>query len=278
MTLAPFLAHALRYARNARVLASALPATCFVFAFLLASPAAAQTTADAVLARALAAMGGADVIDGVKTLVVSAENVRHLPGRTVKVPTTTYFQFPFQVRHEMEIDGKRAALVSTLDGAVLVTPEGNVDLSNRARVAVETPAMRNPVSLLRSRHARDVSFVHRGPGKVGDSNVELLEMKVGPHVTTLAFEVSTGRLVRQVYRSPPGDDIEGDVVVTYTEFRNTAAGLVYPFASRAEANGELRSTTRVTQLRVNEPIDPDLFPSPEGSGDRAPPPGGARAR
>jgi hypothetical protein len=221
--------------------------------------------------RAVDAMGGAAAVDDIRSLVIVAENVRHGPEGAIPVRTTTYFQFPYNVRHEMNVGGKRIALVSTLDGAVLVTPEGSVDLSSRARVAVETPAMRNPVALLKSRTSRDVSFAPLGPDRVGDAPVDKVEMKVGPHQTVLVFESSTGRLLQQKYRAAPGDDVQGDIVVTYADFRSVPGSLVYPFASRAEADGKLRSETRITELRVNERLDSDLFPSPEGSPDRPPP-------
>lgn len=243
-------------------------------AFVAASLAFANASAvaDDVLARPLAAFGGASVIDGVNTLVIEAENVRHGPAGAATVRTTTYFEFPLNVRHEIELEGRRVAMVSTIDGAVLVTPEGNTDLPPRARAAIEAPAMRNPIALLKARHARQVAYHPRGRAEIAAQAVDRIEMQVGTHRTMLAFDAASGRLVRQSYTAPPGDDVQGEIVVTYSDYRTTAGKLVYPFASRAEVNGKLMSQTRVLAIRVNERLDPGLFPSPENRHDEGPSP------
>jgi hypothetical protein len=233
--------------------------------FLSPGVAFAQTkpvTADEILDRALEAMGGKSAIDGVQTLVVSSDTTRFGPGGTIKVPTTTYFQFPLDVRHEARLNGKSIALVSTTSGAVMVTPEGNIDLPPGARTSIESPAMRNPVALLKARRAAQVSFEFRGADRIGDSVVDLLEMKVGPHLTMLAIDRTSGQILRQSYSSVPGDDVRGNIVITFFDYTKVESGLVYPFASRAEVDGKVQSEARVTQLRVNERLDPELFPAP----------------
>lgn len=234
--------------------------------FAMCTPARAAPTAEEVLQRALAGMGGAAAVDGVRTLIVASETTRREEGKVLTLPTTTYFQYPNSVRKELVLEGKRLALVSTNRGAVMVTPEGNFDLPEDGRLAIELPALRNPVSLLKARNAPKVSFTYKGAAKVGERPVDLLEMRVGPHLMTLGIDTANGRLLRQTYWTNPGYENQYEMEITFSDFREIGNGLVYPFAWRAENQGKLVSESMTTSVGVNEILDPAMFPAPLKAG------------
>ena len=251
----------------------------FAAALFLSSAAAQAGTetpgARLILDRAVAAMGGPDAVYETLTLVVSATSTRSTPSGSVRSGTTTYLGFPLSVRQEIVLDGKTIAMASTPEGAFLESGTGIVELPEAARHNLEASAMRNPVALLKGRRGRAFEAKEAGKAQVGDTSADVLEIRVGPNVTMVAF-APDGRMLQQRYQVLGEDGRQGWMEVRFDDFREAAGGLVYPHRVRANFDGSPAFESVISGLRRNETLSPRLFASGMGAAGFGVPSSGSR--
>jgi hypothetical protein len=234
----------------------------------LVAPVAGQASAaaDQVLAKAVAAVGGAAVVDGVKTMVVRSRDSRATPAGTADVLTTSYFRYPVMFRQEIEINGGKIAMVSTPNGAFLMGPGQFVELSAAERQNVEVTALRNIVTLLKSRRNQYFALEGVTAASIDGRDVDLLEIAIREERTKIAVDRQNGRIVQQVYQTgDPADPVRDTIVVSYSEFREMTPGLTLPSRARGTREGKVVFDSAIESVAVNVEIAPGLFsPAPTG--------------
>jgi hypothetical protein len=216
-------------------------------------------------------MGGAAVIDGVKTLVLTGTMQQRSAVGDYEATVTTTFLYPNRVRRDVLLPtGDAVSSIYTPERAWMAGALGTVVLPEEERQKLEAAAMRNPVSILKARN-HPVFQVSLGDsaGSVGESR-EVLVIRIGNYTTEATLD-GQHRIVEFSWEAPPlsAEAEKERIRVRYSDFR-TAEGLDYPFASEAFSGEQKVSSFRLDSLRVNQPMPPGLF-EPPGPAPKATP-------
>lgn len=196
-----------------------------------------------IIERAVAAMGGADRLDSLRSYREVAEKKVTIKDAENRQATALMLNFPAGIRKEEEWNEKRWMWVEAGDEAWYVSDDG----VRRALQPVERWAMRrtllwrHPVALLRARNepgfiasyagARTVQ--HRGKA----FQVDEVHVSIGGTTCTLGFEPATGLLRTQSYRGMVSR--MGVVLRVFTD-RMEVDGLLLPSAWDVQFDGEFR--------------------------------------
>ena len=208
-------------------------------------------------------MGGAAVIDGVKTLILTGKMQQRSAVGDYEATVTTTFLYPDKVRRDVVLPtGDAVSSIFTPDRAWMAGALGNVDLPEEEKRRLEVAAMRHPVSILKSRNHKLFRVSLGNSAGAGGERPDVLVIWFAGQTT----EVVLDRLHRIVEFSseaaPPSGEAKTDRIrVRYSDFR-MVEGLVYPFSSEAFSGEEKVSSFRLDSLHVNQPVPPALFEPP----------------
>ncbi len=238
---------------------------------LPASPAAA-TRGRQLVDRAVAALGGASMLDGLTSYVESYTQVQTRPQGDVTIAFKTMWSFPDRARQErsMVLQGK------TMSSATVLSPEGMWYLGGQGqaypmrpagRPSLEQDFGRHPVALLRARRAPGFKAVAIGSGTVDGLSVENVRVISASTDVTLAVGAS-GRIHSTTYRDRNSEGEYGTFSIVYSDFR-PVEGLQLPFNVRATFNGLPQPSLSATldTISLNTPLDASLF-APKAQGGR----------
>jgi zinc protease len=228
-----------------------------------ARPAAGPASPDAskkgreLVDRAVAAFGGAAKVDGVTSYAERAVMVRKGPQgeMEVKVGLTAA---PDRLRAEMTLPMGTMTLVVAPGVAFASTPQGERDLPASMREDLEKTLLHMPLFLLQHRGNAAFKAAAGGPGKAGETAVELLVVEFRGETVTLGVEPGTGRVLSAAYRDEGPEGAPGNRVETFADFRDVS-GVSLPFKSASTFNGEASSTSTVESIILNAPIDAKQF-------------------
>jgi hypothetical protein len=252
--------------------------------------AEAQTSEErgrALIARAVAAMGGAKVVDGVVTLGLTGKARRVFPGgQEIAFDSRTMIQLSGAVRQELDLPFGKLVTVWTPKQAFTDMGDGPVLLPDAQGAEIESGFRRNLIALLQARTQADFRAVDLGPTRVGAAAAEEVEVTQAGLVTKLAIEPATGFILASRYVTPmEARSTARESVTEYSSYA-LANGLSYPFSTSTSINGELSLAVKLEKVEVNRALEPTLFlpktapvspdvpaaPSPEAPPLAAPPP------
>jgi hypothetical protein len=215
---------------------------------------------EAIIARAVDALGGAPLVDRILTLSVTAKATRTTPNGVLKTPTRTFIEFPASFRQEIEINGSIIAMASSPDGAILIAPDHVQPLSDAQRQNLEVTALRIPLVMLKGRRSALFGADANGKGKVGDVEVDFVDVFVGNEQMRIAVEKSSGRILQQEFDTRGGvPERMGRMIVTYSDFRRIPYGITIPHSSVGRFEGEVAFESVIESVRVNDKLKEDLF-------------------
>ena len=215
---------------------------------------------EAVIARAVDALGGAPLVDRILTLSVTAKATRTTPNGVLKTPTRTFIEFPANFRQEIEINGKVVAMASSPDGAALIAPDHVQPLSDAQRQNLEVTALRIPLVMLKGRRNPLFGADANGEGKVGDVDVDFVNVFVGNEQMRIAVDKSSGRILQQEFDTRGGvPERSGRMIVTYSDFRRIPYGITIPHSSVGRFEGAVAYESVIESVRVNDKLKEDLF-------------------
>jgi hypothetical protein len=211
--------------------------------------------------KAVAAMGGPIVVDGVRSLVLTSKQQQRSPLGEYPATVTTTILYPASVRRDITLPGGSVSTVLTPEAAWITGVLGTFEMEKSDRDQFEAGAIRLPLTLLKSRYGRLFRASYPGPllpGTPGDN----LIVRLGSEETQLSLDPA-GRIVQIVWTGPSPVDPSKKVWirVNYSDFR-TVDGLIYPFASTGWVADEKVSTSQLESIRINAEIDPALFAKP----------------
>jgi len=214
----------------------------------------------ALVEKAAQAMGGASVIDPLKTLLLKGTSRRSTVAGEIEVSQTTWIRFPYHYRQETALPGGVVTLVVAPTGAFLEGSLGSAEIEEDQRRSIEAGILRNPIALLKTRMAYLFRAVPSPPVTTGGRRLERVLTLVGNEATTLFLDPQTGRIVRLEF--PGREEVKpgkmGLKAVVFRDFREVS-GLVYPFESEGFFNGKRTFLTKLESVKVNEPMPDALF-------------------
>ena len=195
-----------------------------------------------LLAKALAAVGGADKLAAVKDIDMTANSNIQTGGATMQVQQHVQRIKPVPIRLEQVLPFGKIIVYYDGKGGWMVTPQGQAPLPPPVVKQVEGQLFREVPEIL---------LIGDKPGvvvsAVGDNAVEITD--ANGEKTTLEFDAS-GLPVKQTYRSMGNMGGPATVVQTYSDWKE-AGGYRYPAKTVMEQNGAKASEVTVTDLKVN---------------------------
>lgn len=223
--------------------------------------------AQVLLDEAVAGFGGAERVDGLRTLVVESTMTRAPEsGRETTIRQRSYVAFPDRFRREAILEQMTVASAVGPAGAFVISPLGILPLPEEERAAMVRGFARTPLSLLRNRESEAFSAAVAGEGELDGQHVEYLEIVYDGDSHRLALDPKTGqvqeiRFATQRQEAAETGSEAGEVVIRYDDHREVD-GLVYPFRSTMTSAGEPTVTRTVDSLQVDMELDPQLFEPP----------------
>jgi len=216
--------------------------------------------AKALLDTVVEAKGGIEKLRGVKTIVVK-QTLRNAEGQIRQFETTTYIAYPDRFRTESPTpDG--GVNLQVFDGRQLWVKDARAVREVPETVArdVNATLRRDPVAMLVAAvdgklRARALPDVKESTGRI-DHALELSAADFNPVV--LLIDAETSRINKLTFVSDaPGRPI---VEEEFSDYR-AIDGVQFAF-SGARKNGAQSIERRITDLRLNVPVDAALFKRP----------------
>jgi hypothetical protein len=228
-------------------------------------PAPAQTPEEkeittALLDRAIAAKGGLDKLRGVKTIVVRQTLTSQASTRETQIETTTYIEYPDRFRTETQ--GPGGVNVQVFDGTHVwaKSARGVQEIPEAMARDLGATLRRDPLRMLIG--AKEGSLSTRllpdvkDPAGALHHALEISAPDLNPVVLLINRE--TAQIDRQTFvADAPGRPI---IEEEFSDYR-AVDGVQFAF-SGARRNGAQSIERRITELKLNVPVDPALFKRP----------------
>jgi zinc protease len=216
--------------------------------------------AKALLDKVIDAKGGLEKLRGVKTIVVK-QTLKNPDGQIRQFETTTYISYPDKFRTESPTPGGGVNL-QVYDGRQLWVKDAHAVREIPEVVArdVNATLRRDPVAMLVAAvdgrlRARALPDVKQSSGRI-DHALELSAADFNPVV--LLIDAETSRINKLTFVSDaPGRPI---VEEEFADYR-AVDGVQFAF-SGARKNGAQSIERRITDLKLNVPVDAALFKRP----------------
>ena len=254
-------------AAPAKFIAPAAPA--------LPTDADAARRGTALIARAVEAVGGATVLDGMTTYVESATYTTDSqmgPATVAQVTSRRLADGATRIDRTMTMGNatRESATVSNQAEAFFAAQGRVFPMLDAARPNLAAQLARHPVMLLRARGQRDFKAAALGSGTAGTTPVEFVGVRLGGEpgksagvVATLGIDPKTGRVMSLSYVDRDTEGAFGTIALVYSDFR-PVGGLTLPFAGQGSVEGKLEPalSLTMTSIDVNRPLDASLFQRP----------------
>lgn len=222
----------------------------------------------ALIDKAVAAMGGSELIDGLSSYQEKSTALQTRRAGDVEVRTELTIVFPDHVRMDQVMPDymnpaitRQVGFVISAGDAFAVTPNGIRPLPGPPRTEQEREIQRRPLAILRAR--KGPGFKAAAIGSGGET-VEQVAVELDGAAYVLGIEVSSGRILTLSYRRRgPGGDF-GLLTKVFSDFR-TVAGVTLPFKVTAVFNEQpwKEQSAGIESLAINSKIDPALFEKPK---------------
>jgi hypothetical protein len=221
-----------------------------------------QARARQLLDRAVAAMGGAEAVDGVATLALSGTVQQQTPQGTMEIAVVETHLFPDRFRQEVTLPFGTMTMAISGDSGFAVTPQGVVDLPESQLTAIRQNAARNVLALLKARTDPGLVATVLEPGELEGTPLERLQVEIAGQVTVVGLDPETGRIRQLVYQGAAGAGAPGEMVETFSDWR-PVGDLQYPFAMVGTFNGEEVQRVTIDEVEIDPDVDESVFVRPE---------------
>lgn len=229
-----------------------------------AAPATAEATAAgrALVEKAVAAMGGAAAVDGVRVYREVSTVAVKSPQGEMSLDATATIALPDRVRQDMTTPMGRISMVIAGDTAAAIMPDGAArPLPAAQRDQIRQQVRQSPLVLLQGRGQDGFTASVVGDARVGDVAVQLVRVELGGAAVTVGIDPQAGHIRRLMYRGPGPTGAPADIVTDFDDFRAVGA-LTLPHARQTSVNGEVMQQGKVTAIEVNPALADDLFAVP----------------
>lgn len=221
--------------------------------------------------KAVTAMGGPGLIDGLANFQERSTSVQGRHDADVQIKTNLTLLFPDLVRAEQVQPDyvnpavtRETAIVMTANEAFAVTPNGIRPLPDAARLDQQHELKRRPLAIVRARKLAGFKAAATWSASVAETAVEQVVVEIDGASHTLGIDPTTGRIISLTYRrrGPVGEF--GEVVKVFSDFRSVN-GLTLPFKVTATFNDQpwKEQSATIESITINSKIDPAIFEKPK---------------
>ncbi|HEX4947839.1 MAG TPA: hypothetical protein VFZ34_14300 [Blastocatellia bacterium] len=226
----------------------------------------------ALIAKTVAAMGGAEKIDGLMSYHEKSTSWQRRQQGEVEVKHNLLLAYPDRLRHERvmpdyrdpSVQMKQALIVTAGEAFGIGGPRGTFPIREGDKAAEASEVQRKPLSLLRARREAGFQAIAMGTAMIGTTTVEQVALTgIGGEVV-IGIEPTTGRLfsLTQQRRGPDGSF--GKFVQTFDDYR-AVDGLLLPFKITATFDGQpwKEQSAQIEEIVINGKVEPALFERPK---------------
>jgi zinc protease len=243
------------------------PAAYTVAGFSAASGAAQSAGNDqavnssekGLVADAIRARGGLDLLRSIKTVKATADMVFATQTGPARVQTTTYVRYPAQFR--IDAKGPDGLRIQTFDqGTAWVGDDsGTREAPPAFARLMQASVQRDTVPLLLALHDGRLQMRRGADVRLGAEVLPTVEVQLAPAGRlTLLFDRTTGLPAAQRYGGTPGDPATEETFLDYREVQ----GIKVPFRVRSRVEGQPPMERTLRSIDFNVPIDAALFVKP----------------
>jgi hypothetical protein len=218
-----------------------------------------------LIARAVAAFGGAAAVDAVRGLELRSRGTRRVQADDLPVTMLTRYFFPDLYYQELNLPMGTMKTVLGPRGAFIVAGEGSLPLPEGERKTFTQLVQRNVIAVLQARRRPDFRAEVVGTDTVERTAVQLVKVTRQGDTLTLAIDPATGE-VRQTRFEGGGATPVGALVITFSDYQpvDTVLTLRYPMRAVGTMAGEPAFSQTVEAVLVNPKLDEALFEPPPG--------------
>jgi hypothetical protein len=225
----------------------------FVLAALLAFTTLRAQTADDIVNKYVAAVGGKDAISSVKSLLV--ETTVSVMGNDV--PSITTIVVGKGYKNESDFQGtKMVQCVSDKGGWILnpmmgaPTPTAMTDDQAKAgKLQLQIDPLANYAA---SGYKLEL---------IGKDSADYKLKMTGSSVDVTYFINMKTYLTDKLVSELPGG--QGTTTITFSDYRKTDAGLMYPYAESLDLPSNMSLTIAIKKITINPTVDPTIFDMPK---------------
>jgi YHS domain-containing protein len=214
----------------------------------------------ALLERAVAATGGAEATDRVRTYSNRIEREVTSGETTYHVVREVFVEFPDRLRRQQAWNDDVWGQVAAPDGAFLFGPEEKRAMVESQRRAFEKEMGRSVLMTLRSRNTPGCLVAHTGSGEIDGTPVEYVDVSLDGLTNRVAIDTETGRVLSLAYRGRGPGMAFGWREDRFADFR-TVGALTLPFAFDVVFDGKpIESLSRrYDAIEIDVELDGTLF-------------------
>jgi len=219
----------------------------------------------ALIAKAVAALGGEEKIDGLKSYREQGVVTTTSSETKVENKINLTIVFPNSIRREIIREFGPVTSVVTPVESFVSTNRGTNPMTPGARRETEKQVIkRTPLGILRARKSANFKAIASGRTKSGDLNLDQVVVELDGINLTLGIDAVTGRIHSIAHQGRGLNGAFGEIVESFADFR-LVDGIWLPFKTDITWNGQATRTLALESISVNSEIDPALFEKPKQS-------------
>jgi YHS domain-containing protein len=214
-----------------------------------------------LLAKILDAFGGARHVDDLKNIETTTKLIYRRGDQEIIGIHRERILFPDRIRVEDDFGSTYGHVVTSRDGFQFAPNESTV-LGPAVRAFAWRKALRDPLTLLRNRHAKGFTAIARSEEQLDGRPVALLDVALDGATSTWSIDPATGRILRVAFVAQL--TTIGENVHRFDDFRNVD-GMILPYRRTDSFNGKPITSPerRVDRIAINADVRPEMFVQPK---------------
>jgi zinc protease len=215
--------------------------------------------ARALIARAIAAKGGVDLLRSIQTVRVESVATVQSAGINTDLPSTTTIRYPGAFRIDASTPAGRLVQVFSAGKYWVQDPSGVHDAPESMAAMIRGNVQRDTVPLLLALNDGKVPAT-LGEATESGRKMPVLEVALPSASLTLIFDPATALLAKAKYRvAAPGGDVNVEEI--YSDYRDVR-GLKVAFTTEVRRDGAPAVHRTLRTFEFNVPVDSALFNKP----------------